>query len=299
MPTEKEKLQAILDKMVNPFDDSAASDNVTGIIYGDSGGGKTIEAITLAKAITAVYGGDILMIDAVNAWRSLKNHPELQGGIIRVPYEGKSQLDTLAEAMQYKESIPKLANVKVIILDEASSMTDKDGDVVLETRARADSNKDPDVLTQPDMGATTERMRRTFIKLLKLDLSIIMVAHQRQDEDKQVGYKVTRPRFMPKFSGTVREGLDFVVHMSADESHREGDKIYYARRIQTAPTKTVVAKTRVGGLALYENPDTFVAGVIKWMQGETNDSMVDVVVDDTLPDVSSNDSDFSDFVVTD
>lgn len=297
MATAKEQLDAVLAKMVDPFEDTAANDNVTGIIYGDNGGGKTIEAIKLAKAITAQYGGRILMVDAVNAWRSLKNHPELQGGIVRVPYEGKSQLEIITQAIEFKQ--PGFDDIKVVILDELSSMTDKDGDVLLAARAAADAQKDPDVLTQPDMGATTERMRRVMIAMLKLPISVIMVAHQRQDEDKNVGYKVTRPRFMPKFSGTIREGLDFVVHMTADESHREGNKIYYSRKVQTAPTRTVVAKSRVGGLDLYESGDRFVEGVIKWMKGEAGDSQVTVVVDDVPPDVGSDDSgsDFSTYVV--
>jgi hypothetical protein len=304
MATASEQLEELLSMMEDPMEKEDTSGNVTGIIYGDSGGGKTIEALKLAQAICDAYGGEILMIDAVNAWRSMKNHPELHrpkgttGHVTRVPYAGKPQLDTLNLALRFKQ--PSVAKFKVVILDEMSSMTDKDGDVVLAARAAADDKKDPDVLTQPDMGATTERMRRTVTELLKQDISIIFVSHQRQDEDKQKGYAVTRPRFMPKFSGTIREGLDFVVHMSADESHRDGDSIVYRRSIQAQPTRLVVAKTRVGGLALHNDPDKFIQGVIKWMKGEVGDSTVDVVVDDSDPNAGSTDelsSDFSSFVV--
>ncbi len=300
MATAAELLEGLLESMGNPVEDD--NQNVTGIIYGDSGGGKTITALKLGLAVLEVRNepdSAILMVDAVNAWRSLKNHPELMaladaGKITRMKYKGKSQLDTLILALEAQH--PKFKNYKVIILDEASSMTDQDGDVVLKAGAAADSNKDPDILTQPDMGKTTERMRRTITSLLKVnDISVIFVAHQRQDEDKNVGYKVTRPRFMPKFSGTIREGLDFVVHMTAAEGARDGDKIAYVRQLQTSPTRTVVAKSRVGGLALYETPERFVAGVAKWLTGEVGDSIVDTVVDDTLPDVSN--ADFSDAVI--
>lgn len=300
MATAAELLEGLLDSMGDPLAED--NRNVTGIIYGDSGGGKTITALKLGLKVLEVRGepdSKILMVDAVNAWRSLKNHPDLvelakAGRITRMKYQGKSQLDTLILALDAKH--PKFKDYKVIILDEASSMTDQDGDVVLKAGASADSNKDPDILTQPDMGKTTERMRRTITSLLKVnDISVIFVAHQRQDEDKNVGYKVTRPRFMPKFSGTIREGLDFVVHMSAAEGARVENKITYARQLQTSPTRTVVAKSRVGGLALYETPERFVAGVAKWLSGEVGDSIVDTVVDDTLPNVGN--ADFSDAVI--
>ena len=307
MATANEQLEALLNSMGDPLADK--SQNVTGIIYGDNGGGKTITAIKLAKAILEANRRTpedyVLFIDAVNAWRSLKNHPELHGGIIRAPYEGKSQLDILNVALDAVAAggknplLEKFKRIRVVILDEASSMTDQDGDVVLAAGAAKDDDKDPDILTQPDMGKTTERMRRTITKLLKQDISVIMVCHQRQDEDKAVGYKVTRPRFMPKFSGTVREGLDFVAHMSAAPEHKEGS-IGYARKLQCNPTKTVVAKTRVGGLGLYVTPDVFVPTVVKWMKGEGASNETFEVVNDVPADstVVKSDNDFSDFVIS-
>lgn len=276
MVNKKEMLDELIGQMSNPVEDDIQ--NVTGIFYGDSGAGKTITAIRLGQAICDVYGGEILILDAVNAWRSLKNHPDIQHRVTRIPYSGKVQLDLIIEAIEFqKEPFTKF---KVIILDEMSSMTDKDGDVVLEAESAKIDGKDPDVLTQPDMGKTTERMRRTVTKLLKQDISVLFVAHQRQDEDKALGFKTTRPRFMPKFSGTIREGLDFVVHCTAVEANRGGNEIHYVRKIQCNPTKTVVAKSRVGGLGLYESPESFISGTMLWMRGEVGDSTVDTIVDD-------------------
>ena len=307
MATVAQQLDELLGLMTDPLAED--SQNVTGIIYGDNGGGKTITAIRLAKAILDANRKSpddfVLFIDAVNAWRSLKNHPELQGNVERVPYQGKVQLDTLNMALEAASAgstnpqIEKFKRIRVVILDEASSMTDQDGDVVLAAGAANDSSKDPDILTQPDMGKTTERMRRTITKLLKQDISVIMVCHQRQDEDKNVGYKVIRPRFMPKFSGTVREGLDFVAHMTAAPEQRDGT-VTYVRKLQCNPTKTVVAKTRVGGLGLYATPEVFVPTVVEWMKGNGKDNDTNVVINDVPSDsdVVRGDSDFSDFVVS-
>lgn len=106
MATAAELLEGLLDSMGNPVEDD--NQNVTGIIYGDSGGGKTITALRLGLAVLEVRNepdSAILMVDAVNAWRSLKNHPELMaladaGKITRMKYKGKSQLDTLILALE-------------------------------------------------------------------------------------------------------------------------------------------------------------------------------------------------------
>jgi hypothetical protein len=296
MATQKEMLNALLEQMKAPTEDVQ---NITGIIYGDNGGGKTVLAVKLAQAILKWKGGgEILFLDAVNAWRSLKNHPELQPNLKRIPYSGKTQLDTIISAIESRPA--GFENFKVIILDEASSMTDKDGDTVLAARAAKDPGKDPDVLTQPDMGATTERMRRSVIKLLRQDISVIFVAHQREDEDKSVGYKRIRPRFMPKFSGTIREGLDFVGHMTASPSQNSNGELAYQRFIQVHPSRAVIAKTRVGGLKLKETPDDFVAGVIRWLNNEVGDSNVVTVINDVEPDVAEETaSDFAGVVISD
>lgn len=305
MATAAERLQALLESMKSPVDEDAAQ-NVTGILYGDNGTGKTVLAVKLAQAIVDLQGrvGDpnkpeILFVDAVNAWRSLKNHPGMLDDLKRIPYAGKEQLETLTDAIQWRPA--GFENVKVIILDEMSSMTDRDGDVVLAARVRDTvkfPGKDPDVLTQPDMGATTERMRRVVIRLLQQEISVIFVAHMRNDEDKEKGYQITRPRFMPKFSGTIREGLDFVAHMSAIEAGSEDGNIVYQRRLQVHPTRTVVAKTRIGGLNTVVSPDEFVVGAINWLKGEVGDSNVTSVVDDRNPDVvgTSETVDDNDFV---
>lgn len=296
MASEKQRFDALLEMMKAPDEEIQ---NATGIIYGDSGGGKTVLAARLAQEIARLYNGTILHLDAVNAWRSLKNHPELMldergnKNFIRVKYKGKAQLDTLVSALNQRA--PGYENIKVVILDEMSAMADFDLDLVLKVRAEDDKDKDPDTPTQPDMGASTHRMRRTVMDLLKVEgISVIFVSHQRNDVDKDVGFATIRPRFMPKFSGTIREGLDFVVHMSAKPLNRTGDQQTYERMVQCHPTTTVVAKSRVGGLGLKVSPDDFVEGVLKWLKGETGNSTRDIVVNDKYVDVSeaSGDDDF-------
>ena len=63
------------------------------------------------------------------------------------------------------------------------------------------------------------------------------------------------------------------------------------------PSRTVVAKSRIGGLNTFVSPDEFVSGTIKWLKGDVGDSNVTSIVDDRNPDVVStgedtNDNDF-------
>ena len=61
MATAAELLEGLLESMGNPVEDD--NQNVTGIIYGDSGTGKTITALRLGLAVLEVrnernsYGG--------------------------------------------------------------------------------------------------------------------------------------------------------------------------------------------------------------------------------------------------
>lgn len=295
MATMKEQLDALVSLMKEkPADDPIQ--NVTGIIYGDSGGGKTKVGAQLAQKIREVRGGKVLYMDACNAWRTLKNHPELQD-VTLIKYTGKSMLDALIFGLQSGD--PRYEDFKVIVLDEVSTMLDMDCDLVLKVYSSKDDGKDPDILTQPDMGIATQRMRRTITDLLKQNVSVIMIAHEREDIDKQLGYALARPAFMPKFSRTIKEGLDFVVRMTASQKANNG-ALSYERVIQSHPSRLVVAKTRVGGLPLKTDPETWVAQVIKWMKGDVPNSTVEVVVNDTVSEVGTTDEgtdEFSNFVV--
>lgn len=296
MPTAAEQLTALIGMMKeNPADDPIQ--NVTGILYGDSGGGKTYTAAELAQRIRGLYGGKILYLDAVNAWRTLKNHPELLEGLVHLKYTGKSMIDTLNLALEHNR--PEVAEFKVIVLDEVSTMLDLDCDLVLAAGAADDQAKDPDTLTQPDMGKATQRMRRTMNMLLKQNVSVILVSHERQDEDKQLGYATARPALMPKFARGLKESLDFVVRFTATQKARDGE-LQYERIVQCHPTTLVVAKTRVGGLPLKTDPHQFVDQVVKWLKGEVGDSKVDVVINDNIVPAGKSDEgsdDFSTFVV--
>ena len=236
---DKSKYQAFLDTLV-PLERETPYAKV--LVYGDSGVGKTVLAATLGKRI--------LLVDAVDGWVSLRNHPDLLSSITRVKYEGLSQLDTLVDMFMDGQ-----LEFDTIVLDEASAIATFDLDTVLKARSAKDISKDPNVPTQPDFFANTERCRRTFTRLFKLPVNVVMVAHVRDDKDERTGIVTRRPQFTPKLRTTIEQSCHLVGYLVANET-KDGDETKYVRRLQTMPSKGITAKSRIGGLPfIVEEPN--------------------------------------------
>lgn len=257
---------------------------IKALIYGESGVGKTVAALQLAQSIKG--RGKILYIDAVEGWVSLRNHSGLMDDVIRIKYEGLSQLELIHDLFVAGDDFVK--DVEVVIFDEISVIAKNDLDVVLKASLKSDPNKDPDVPTWPDMNANTHRMRKMTINFMKLDVHQIYLSHLREDEDKNLGYKVRRPEFMPKLNTTIREGLHLVAFMKADERKHAGN-IEYVRSLQVHPTKTVVAKSRIGGMGIHTTMSDLIKTTVEWMQGKVDTVEVQDVVDDTTSGIFTDD----------
>lgn len=290
--SEEKILQGLLDSME---DMEHASPLAKIMIYGESGVGKTVAALQVAQAITSP-DKRVLYLDAVEGWVSLLNHPELKKRVTRMVYKGRSQIDAIADYVG-KEDSP-LLQFETVILDELSTMSKNDLDIVLAQRSKADAGKDPDVPTQPDYLSNTERMRRTATKLLKAGVNIILVSHLREDKDQRTGVITIKPAFMPKFSETLRENIHVVAYMTADERRDEEGVVSYLRALQVHPTKGVVAKTRVGGLTTRVDVDEFINTYIEWQRGDREEQNEDeiIILDEPVDAVVSESEDTDDSV---
>lgn len=227
------------------------------LLYGASGVGKTV--------MSCMIGDRILYVDSIEGWVSLRNHPEIEKKVNRLPYMGASQLEMIADNWD------KFDEYDTLVLDEHSTMCMFDLDVVLRKRSSADSTKDPDVPTQPDFFANTERMRRLSAKLLKLPVNVVFTAHSREDEDS--GRKLIRPSYMPKLRVTIKEYMHIVGYLTVNETDGE-----FTRRLQLQPTLRIDAKTRIGGLSnVLVNPD--LGQIIKDWQSRGGDLIDDTPVE--------------------
>lgn len=268
------RLRATMEKLT----DSVAS--FKGMIYGVSGVGKTVAAMMIAQEIT-LPDKRILYIDTAEGWVSFKNHPDLKERAERMRYANLQQLEALCHAI--RNDAEPFNQFGSIILDEASSAADSALDEVLKFRAAQDRGKDPDTPTQPDYNTTTNRVRKTYMDLLTLPgVHVILVSHARKDKDNR-SVEVTSPSFLPKLGSKIKQPLHFIAHLSGNEIPGEESK--YVRLFQVHPTRTIDAKTRIGGLPPQVEYPQLMTQMKKWLGGEVPTVDNIVLVKDHDPEV--------------
>lgn len=262
---EQNQLNQLIESMQ---DLTVKSPYFKGMIYGESGVGKTILALQVAQAITP-SNMKIAYLDTVEGWVSALNHPGLTARCIRMPYQGLSQIAAIVQAID--EKVEPFDKVGCLIIDEASTVSRLDLDVALKVRANTTKDKDADAPTWPDMNINTHRMRMSMLDLLSKDVHVVLTSHIREDADKRTGKVITRPDFMPQISKSIREMVHLVGHMSAEVSATDEGEIKYDRTIQVYPTASVVAKTRISGLGIYASAEELCTAIPEWLQGKRED----------------------------
>lgn len=230
------------------------------LIYGESGVGKTVEAQALAQMFTPL-DKEILYIDTGEGWVSLENHPQLKKRTKRMVYTGLSQIETMVEVMQ--AGVPGWNNYGTIIFDEFSTSADNFLHVVLDTNNVKKLTEAPEF---KHWGILSRNIKDTIRKLLELKEThhLLFIAHERLREDTITKRKQVRPDFMDSVERAIKRDMHVIGRMTAEVTNQTGAPIY-SRQIQVHPTTLVVGKTRVGGLDIKVNPETFNTRLKQWM----------------------------------
>ena len=274
MASREQMKQALMASVV-PLEESTP--HLKGMIYGESGVGKTVAALQVMQSIVPKDKA-ILYLDAVEGWVSLINHPGLKSRVTRMQYQGLSQMNLITELIN--EGDEWASQFGGLVIDEISVIAQLDLDNVVKAQTKNDPSRDPDLPIWPDMNINTHRVRKALIAMQRLPIHQIYLSHIREDEDKSKGYKVIRPEFMPKTSTTIRNGLHIIAHMTANDKTVDGNKVY-VRSLQTHPTKTVVAKSRIGGLGVHCSVDTLIEKINGWIGGKVKEVEIQEVIDDS------------------
>lgn len=255
------------------------------LLYGNSGTSKTVTSVALAAKIIEP-GKEILYIDACEGWVSLLNHSDILAKvkIRRAVYQGAAHLENLCKAVL--NGIGTFNNVGAIILDEYSSMARMDVEVVVSSRSAKDSSKDPDIASFTDTGSSTRRMDRITNLLLEVsnhkNVHLIFVAHERKDKDR-ANIEVNSPAFMPAFNGIVKANMHVVGRFTADETVDSNGNPVYRRKIQVHPSRTVNAKSRIGGLPVNVSIPNFIDTVSAFLQGSGIEELEERVPINDIP----------------
>jgi adenylate kinase family enzyme len=257
MPTAQQLLDS-LNSSIQNMDEVAQRMKI--LLYGQSGVGKTVEAMELAQRCTP-DDKRILYIDTGEGWVSLLNHPQLMKRTTRLVYKGISQIEVLVDAIS--ASVPNWDDYGSIVFDEFSTSAKQYLHVVIDATGL---NRLTDAPEFKQWGILSRNIDRTVWQLLRLKEShhLIFVAHERVNKDKLIRTDRTRPSFMESIEGTVKENVHVVARMTAEVTNKTGIPLY-KRTLQVHPTTMVVAKTRVGGLEIIVTPDQFNKRIEEWL----------------------------------
>lgn len=291
--SNEEEFIAALDAKLSDLTERRAS--FKGIIYGESGVGKTVASMQLAQDITP-EGKYILLIDSGMGWASLNNHPHLKKRVKAYSMKGMSELDSIAAAVSTEDN-GFWSDVGSIVIDEYSTYAEYDVLAVTKARAVKSGDKNADEPKLPDMGVSSNRMIRFSGPLIQLpDVHIIFVAHQRTDKDNMQRETIS-PAFMPKFNSHIRGKVHLVGYMTADEGAvSDSGEVVYTREVQVQPTKGIIAKTRIGGFPIRVSADDLCNGVKEWLTGDREEQTTHVIHDDPVVEVKNSDDNDNDLL---
>lgn len=231
-------------------------ESFVGMIYGPSGGGKTVLAAAIGKALNKP-DEKTLIVDTSRGYVSLGNHGTLRDSVVTLAYQDLDWLETLSILLERKH--PEFANIRTVVFDEISKMVRMDTN--LHVAARGD-----DVPEWPDYNRSLNRIRVPLYRVMKRsDLNIIMLAHERDKKNKLGAVVQTHPDFIPSVVKEVKEDIHVVARMTAVAVPQPGGDPIYQRLIQALPTGSIDAKSRMPVRQLQMTPEEFVADIKAWI----------------------------------
>lgn len=277
---------ARLGKTISSLDDSVPT--LKALLYGNSGVGKTIEALAILQRIVP-KDQLILYIDTGEGWVSAQNHPKLKSRVDRVVFVSYSQIEAFIDML--KRRVGPYANYGGIIIDEYSTVSDQVLDKITADKAAVDKSKDPDAPELHGYKILVNMMKRLTDKLVGIQgLHVIITAHERFDKASN-NIIMTGPAFLPSLSDKIRQKMNLVAHMDSNEITTE-EGLSYQRTLQVHPRGQVSAKTRIGNL----NPVVIHKELMSSMTGWLNGSVADVepkhqpeVIEGTVEDTTNLD----------
>lgn len=278
--TEKKELLARMAAQATSANDKTS--RLKAIIYGDSGVGKSVLAVGLAKKLTSKK---IIFIDTTDGWMSLRNHPALMNGVIVLPYESIKSLSVMAEATLFNQ--PPFDDVGAFIFDDADVMAAKQLNIIWGERAEGQrqgtvvSKLDQDVPERPDymklLAQFGEVVDDIYIKTPDIHLIMTAGVGEKKSIDGQSTLKMY-PGFSPAVAKELKSKQSLVVYMKAREIKGE-DTATYERTIQCHPTGVIDAKTRIGIDVVRMEAVAFVKHVAEWsLGGRKEDSEKDAII---------------------
>lgn len=279
-----------------------------GILYGEPGVGKTVLGATIGKKVLFVAADP-------DGYQSLINHPELGLGtrIKPMEYKGISQLEFLADAVV--EGVRGFREFDTINIDTMSHVSGMDLDLVtkvnIDKKGYVGGEKSLEKMKfdyERDMfgvyNQNALRVKGALQKLFSANVNIVASAHSYQRKLRATNTERTEPLFPPAVLAAINANVSLMAYMTANEAGVDSDgSVKYHRQIQYHPTRTIMAKTRIGGLPTQEDDPDLKTIVDNWLakgaQLLGHDEAEEIREEDglVLPPTDPSESSYEDFGV--
>jgi len=262
---DKDVLEALTDSFID-----YSHVNAKIILYGHPGVGKT--------KLGATIGNNILMVAAdPDGWQTLINHPELGLGtrIKVMEYQGLKQLEYLADAVV--DGDKPFQEFDTINLDTLSHMSGMDLDLVTRVNIKKKGYRPgPEDMEnmrfdyEKDMfgvyNQNALRVKAAIHKLFSANINIVATAHTYQRKVRATSTERTEPLFPPAVLAAINADVSLMAYMDANEAGLDSDgTVVYHRQIQYHPTRTILAKSRIGGLPITEDDPDLRTIIEEWL----------------------------------
>jgi hypothetical protein len=210
-------------------------------IYGFYGCGKTVFTATGPK-MTLHY-------DVEDGGKSIRNHPQLKGNVMILPFTSVGQFDLLLGALENDD--PRFDEYKMFVFDSASAFQQAMSSEHIKREAKMDGSRSKFLPADGDQYLFSNMMKDYLTRIKKLNRHVIVTALAQGIKEEATGKLYIRPVLTPKVAEHLGAWYDMVGYMHANVT-ADGN---FTNWLQVVPSEKVAAKTRIGGLPpAIENP---------------------------------------------
>lgn len=254
------------------------------VCYGELGTGKTTLLAGIAQKIKG--DGEIIFGDSAQDAVSLDNIPALKRNLHRIPIPDSTDLPVLAAALKARKD-PVMARARVLILSEFDTWFEQIlHRFVREKHGIPETEELPEIEGR-DYNVPTQIALDIVNKFLAIpNLHILICVHE---SDRG---KAPRTFMAPSLPPKLMRGINQKVHVVGRvEAIIKADNSY-DRTVQINPSKTVMAKSRIGGLGV-KVPFNQLPGIVSnWLADEERfaEDVSAAEVDPDIPDDEESDT---------
>jgi len=214
------------------------------MIYGSSGSGKTVAAVTFPKPLH-VCDFDGKVKSAAAYW--LDKEPAMIEGVTFENYRQSEDRRVIAEFNTWLRTMREFSEedfpYKTIVVDSLTTLAEALLREII--RENPQTNRTfPDVPAMQDYLVNKTRFTQIITNILALPCNVVVVAHVSLDKDEVTGEMMKSPLLSGKLASIIPVLFDELYHAY---TLKKDDRLLYVA--QTRPDNGYIARTQIPGMA--------------------------------------------------